>query len=62
MSGKKHRSRFRKSRKGKGFTGVPRYAKSAEVTASQDSEIAQSSSVTSHVQLAELGDVSDSER
>ena len=30
MAGKRHRSRFRKTRKGKGFSGVPWYAKSVE--------------------------------
>ena len=37
MTGEKHRSRYRKSRKGKGFSGVAKYEKSTEETASEDS-------------------------
>lgn len=50
MTGEKHRSRYRKSRKGKGFSGVAKYKKATEETASEECEMPQSNPGTSHVQ------------
>lgn len=55
MAGKKQRSRYRKTRKGKGFAGAKKKAKFSEETLSKESEIAESRRGTSH----EQSDVSD---
>ena len=56
MAGKKQRSRYGKTRKGKGFAGAKKKAKFSEETLSKESEIAESRPGTSPDQ----SDVSDS--
>ena len=50
MTGEKHGSRYRKSRKGKGFSGVAKYEKATEETASEECEMPQSNPGASNVQ------------
>lgn len=60
MTGEKHRSRYRKTRKGRGFRGVSLHEQSAEESVSEESEIAVSSQGTSHKTQHEISD-SDNE-
>lgn len=63
MTGEKHRSRYRKLRKGKGFGGVSLNTKCAEESISEESEIAESSegesSKTEHEKSARDSDNND---
>lgn len=61
MAGKRHRSRFRKTRKGKGFRGVPSYAKSVEKPVLEEDEIARSKPEMPHDSHEELLETSDME-
>lgn len=61
MTGEKHRSRYRKKRKGKGFLGIPPHAKSVEESALKDDEIARSKPGTFREQSLDASSSEDSD-
>ena len=61
MTGEKHRSRYRKKRKGKGFLGIPPHAKSVEESALKDDEIARSKPGTFWEQSLDASSSEDSD-
>ena len=61
MAGKRHRSHFRKTGKGKEFSGVTLYAKLVEEPVLEEGEIARSKAQIPHESHKELLETSDME-